>query len=247
MNILALETSSSVLTVALKRGPEEILESNLREFNKHGEHLVPVIRGLLKIRKLSIKNIHTFVIDRGPGSFTGLRIGFATLKGFLAAKKKSCYGCLSLDMIAENIEIEEGSKLAVCLDAYRGRIYNRVYERRESHWHPVTQPQTVSLEDLSKKLPGGIYVIGDAIRRYRENLIESGLDQQPPKKFYFLPEKFWYPTAKTMIRTFLIWRRISDKRGQPLFQKLVKAEDFVPLYLRSSEAEEKRKYHVVLY
>ena len=68
-----------------------------------------------------------FLIDRGPGSFTGLRIGFATLKGFFAFSPKNCYGPLSLDIIARAIDLPEGSALGVLLDARREKIFARFY------------------------------------------------------------------------------------------------------------------------
>ena len=72
---------------------------------KHAENLLPVIDRLLKKEKLKIGNIDAFLISRGPGSFTGLRIGFATLKGFLATHPKPCYGAFSLDVIAAGIKV----------------------------------------------------------------------------------------------------------------------------------------------
>jgi tRNA threonylcarbamoyl adenosine modification protein YeaZ len=67
---------------------------------KHAEKILPVIDRLLKKEKLKIRDIDAFLIGRGPGSFTGLRVGFATLKGFLATCPKPCYGAFSLDIIA---------------------------------------------------------------------------------------------------------------------------------------------------
>src|SRR3990167_8531491 len=129
-NYLAIDTSSEVLSLALKTGDRNLVETKVVGFLKHAENLMPMMVRLLKNHKLHAKDIDVFLIDRGPGSFTGLRIGFATLKGFLALEKKACFGALSLDMIAENVSQPEGAKLAVILDARRDRFYFRSYQRR---------------------------------------------------------------------------------------------------------------------
>src|ERR1041385_2607672 len=134
MNILALDTSSPVLSVALKTGPREISETQLTGFLQHAENLLPLIDRLLKKQKTSLAKIDLFLIGRGPGSFTGLRVGFATLKGFMAVQSKPCYGATSLDMIAENADLPEKSELAVCLDAGRERFFVRIYRRGKKAW-----------------------------------------------------------------------------------------------------------------
>jgi hypothetical protein len=134
MNLLAIETSSPVLSIALKKHGGKIRHGIVKGYMKHAENLLPVIDRLLKKEKLEIGDIDTFLISRGPGSFTGLRIGFATLKGFLATCPKPCYGALSLDVIAAGIKpagtdlaLKGHENLTVCLDARRGKLYTRSY------------------------------------------------------------------------------------------------------------------------
>ncbi len=100
MNLLAIETSSPVLSVAIQKAGGKIRQATVKGYMKHAEHLLPLIDRLLRQEKLKIGDIDAFLISRGPGSFTGLRIGFATLLGFLATQPKPCYGAYSLDVIA---------------------------------------------------------------------------------------------------------------------------------------------------
>ena len=104
MNLLAIETSSPALSVAIKRSGTKLRHATVQGYMKHAENLLPVIDRLLKKEKLKIGDMDAFLISRGPGSFTGLRIGFATLKGFLATCPKPCYGASSLDVIASGIK-----------------------------------------------------------------------------------------------------------------------------------------------
>jgi len=127
VNILALETSSPVLSVAVRREGGEIREKCLQGFLQHAENLLPLIDELLKSDGLTTADLGAILIGRGPGSFTGLRIGYATLKALLVRRKIPCFGALSLDLIAWNKFPKEGERLAVCLDAHRGEFYTRLY------------------------------------------------------------------------------------------------------------------------
>jgi tRNA threonylcarbamoyladenosine biosynthesis protein TsaB len=229
-NLLAIETSSPLLSVALKKGEDKTVQSTLKGFLRHAENLVPVIDRLLKKKKLSLHQIDAFLIGRGPGSFTGLRIGFATLKGFLSLVKKPCYGALSLDMIAEAIDLKAGSWLIVCLDARREKIYARFYRKETSSWQPKGRVQVLTFSELAARLPMEATLAGDALSRYKADF-EKFLLSNPKRKIHFLPQKYWYPRASSLIL-----------RSGTL-EKLDQPRDFLPLYLRRPEPEKKRKIH----
>ncbi len=231
-NILAFDTSSSVLSIALKRGEDTISETKITGFFHHAENLLPKIDQMLKKKKLTINDIRLFLIGRGPGSFTGLRIGFATLKGFLALKKKPCWGALSLDMIAENLNLPENSRLAVCLDAHRKRIYVRFYKRKKGEWKPEAKPQALEFSEIAEKISKETYLAGNALERYGDDFKKLNIQ----KKIHFTAEKDWYPKASTLIR----WHEEKNKK----LSELKTPVDFSPLYFRLSEPEEKRKEHV---
>lgn len=213
--VLALETSSPLLSVAIRKSAKDpVAEETLSGFLTHAENLIPMIERLLKKKKLSISDINTFLIGRGPGSFTGLRVGFATLKGFLALKKRDCFGALSLDLIAENIPSKK--PLWVVLDAHREKFYARSY-------HPTNEPRTLTLDQVLAEISAGAEVTGDALVRYKKQFDAAAKS----KKFKLLPKKYWYPKASSLIL-------MKDNLA-----KLEKPADFVPLYFRLSEAEER--------
>lgn len=230
MNILAFDTSSSVLSVALKTGKSKIDEARLTGFFQHAENLLPLIAKLLKKHKTSLEKIDLFLLGRGPGSFTGLRVGFATLKGFMAGHSKRCEGALSLDMLVEPVDLPEKSWLGVCLDAGRQRLFFRVYRKTRLGWQPKGKIQMLSVEETAHKLPANAYITGDALRRYQTALLEAA----PLKKFIPLEETLWYPSAAALIRLAL-------EKPESL-KPLKSAADLIPRYFRLSEPEERRKH-----
>lgn len=221
MNLLAIETSGPVLSVAIKKSGGSPRHATVKGFMKHAENLLPVIDRLLKKEKMNIRNIDAFLISRGPGSFTGLRIGFATLKGFLAIQPKPCYGAFSLDVVAAGIRPEGQNDLTVCLDARRGKIYLRSYGYRGKRWNPCGPARVLPLGAMVSELPRGSLIAGDGVKKFDA----SG--------FVIAPEKSWCPQASTLIALF--------EAKDPLLKRLVAPKEFLPAYMRDSEPEEKLK------
>jgi len=233
VNLLAIETSSPVLSVVLKKTGSKLRHATVKGYMKHAENLLPVIDRLLKKEKLKIGDIDAFLIGRGPGSFTGLRIGFATLKGFLSIRPKPCYGASSLDLIAAGIKplqrpglcnpaetrSLQGANLTVCLDAKRDKLYARSYRYHGKRWIPDEPPRVILIEEMARKFPRGNWIAGDGITKLDGKNLER------------IPEKDWHPRASTLIELF--------EMKNPLLKKLTRPKDFLPVYLRSSEAEER--------
>ena len=227
-NILAFETSGPVLSVALGTRDGLVRELHSKIRLKHSENLIPLVERLLRRERLSLEKVEAFAIDRGPGSFTGLRIGFSFLKGLLAARKKPCYGALSLDMIAEKIKLAEDSRLGVLVDARRETIYSRFYLCRKGEWVSEGKPEILSLSQLKGRLQEGTRLTGDALVNYRVPLEETF-----GNRIHFLHPESWFPSAASLVR----WFQASD----PRLSLLKSPTDFLPLYFRVSEAEEKRR------
>jgi len=213
--VLALETSTKTLSVALGTQKGKVRELHSQSPLRHSENLIPLIDRLLKKERLSLDQIDAFVIDRGPGSFTGLRIGYSLLKGFLAVRKRPCYGGLSLDMIAA--KVAPAPHLGVLLDARREKIYSRFYRFHNGSW----MPEGKKLELLSMAI---------LISRLHKGTILAGDFSAPASEFKVRPV---FPSARTLVEWF--------QTKNPCLTPLKTPQDFVPLYFRSSEAEEKRR------
>lgn len=226
--ILAFETSGPILSVALGTRDGRVREARASGRLQHSENLILLMERLLKKERLGLDGIDAFAINRGPGSFTGLRIGFSFLKGFLAVRKRPCYGAFSLDMIAAAVGFAKGSRLGVLVDARRDRIYARFYHPRKGEWAAEGKLELLTLPELKRRISEETTLVGDALVRYGEDLRETF-----SKKVRFLKEDAYFPTAGTLVR----WFQAQDPRLRPLRS----VRDFLPLYFRSSEAEEKRK------
>lgn len=238
-NVLAIETSSQTLSIALKTGSRQINETRMVGFLKHAENLLPMISRLLKKNGVKIQDVSTFLINRGPGSFTGLRIGFATIKGFLCSQKRQVFGGLSHDLIAHPIELPVKSRLAVCLDAHRQRIYTRFYERGREKWKACGKTAILTLPELSEQLADfssdtTVHIAGDALRRYGDVIDPEAVKTS---KICFLSDRFWYPRAASLIEIF--------QKNASLLQELKRPADMIPLYFRLSEAEERKQEHAI--
>ena len=228
MNLLAIETSGPILSVAVRKGNNKIREATLKGYFRHAESLLPIIDRLLKKENLGIRKIDAFLIDRGPGSFTGLRIAFATLKGLIASLQKPCYGALSIDLIAGRIPSSNSGALHLLLDAKRGKLYTRFYRSYKKRWAPRYKIAVRSLEEILGEIPEGSLLAGDGI-----STDKLGLLAILKKNFRVLPEQSWYPRASTLIKWF-------DEKN-PMLQQLKTPKELLPFYLRSSEPEERLK------
>lgn len=231
--VLALETSCPILSVALGTGKGKIFEVRARRPLQHSENLIPLIEKLLRKAKLSLRQIDAFAIDRGPGSFTGLRIGFSFLKGLVAVRKKPCYGALSLDMMTDSVRLprrgsSERTCLGVLVDARREAVYSRFYEYHRGEWAARTKLELLSLSVLMDRIREGTILTGDALIRYQETLrgtFGNRIDTLPPRAAF--------PRAFTLVR----WFQNKDRR----LALLESQRDWIPLYFRASEAEEIRR------
>lgn len=131
MKVLAFDTSSSRLSVALLTTDEHGMPVFETSFHlngglRHAEHLVPSIEFVLKQGRLGVPDIELVVVAAGPGSFTGLRIGFATAKGLLAAGAGAYLAVPAADCYATALAHYPGAVVPV-LDARKRRWYGAVY------------------------------------------------------------------------------------------------------------------------
>ncbi|MFH1800744.1 MAG: tRNA (adenosine(37)-N6)-threonylcarbamoyltransferase complex dimerization subunit type 1 TsaB [Candidatus Omnitrophota bacterium] len=222
MNLLAIETSGPVLSVAVQKSGAGLRHAVVRGYMKHAENLLPVIDRLLKKERLKIGDIDAFLIGRGPGSFTGLRVGFATLKGLIATRPKPCYGAFSLDLIAAGIKPGKHTNLTVCLDARRGKLYIRSYRYYyKEGWSPQGPSRVLPINKIVTQLPAGSWIAGDGVKKFEA------------RGSRIAPEKSWHPKASALIALF--------ETKSPLLKRLLAPKEFLPVYLRSSEAEERLK------
>src|SRR3954466_13857121 len=135
MRVLALDSTTRVGSVALLEtdagGAATIIDERTGAAGgAPGERLPADVTTVLDAHHLSSAAIDLFAVASGPGSFTGLRIGIATMQGFALACDRPLIGVSALDALAEiatMLEVEDGAAIAACMDAYRREVFTALY------------------------------------------------------------------------------------------------------------------------
>lgn len=193
MKILGIDTSSRFLSIAVSEDRDIIREESHLLDRKHSSLLVPKIDKLLKKIHIAINKIDAFVIGLGPGSFTGLRIGVSTVKGFGISLGKPCIGVSSIDAIACNADQRQGLIVPV-IDAKRAQVYAAIYARKGDQVIRESGYLLIPIEKLMRKIKGQVVFLGDGVSLYRDKI--EGLNE----KTLFLEERYWYPKAGNLIK-----------------------------------------------
>lgn len=223
MNVLAIETSGPVGSVAACRDEEVLAEEVLHEGMAHGRLLVPIMDRVVERAGWSgPREIDLVVVDQGPGSFTGLRVGLACAKTLAVQLGKPLAAVCSFDAMAENAPAE-CERILTALDAKRGQVYAAAYERRNGTLRRVSDPSVMTPGEAATLLERPLYVVGDALVRHVEKF--------PSPDYGHAPQDQWRVRAGTVGRLGLA----ASRRGG-------EQEPFglEPIYLRRPEAEEKR-------
>jgi tRNA threonylcarbamoyladenosine biosynthesis protein TsaB len=167
--LLAMDTATRRASVALCRG-EELLGEDIQEVTTHSEGLIALIDRVLRSAGHTVHEVEAVVCGRGPGSFTGLRIGLATAKGLCLAAGKPLVcvsSLLPLALAAAETTAEESSIVAL-LDARRGEVYAGLFCGGE----PRGEEVVCRPENLADWLPpeGPLLLVGDGALAYRGEL-----------------------------------------------------------------------------
>ena len=163
MKILALDTTAEVCTAAVCDDKRLIAEMTVNTGNTHSETLLPVVEQILKISETSLEDIELFSCSTGPGSFTGVRIGVATVKGIAYGKNKPCVSVSTLDALAYNLIGLEGIICPV-MNARRNQVYNALFECKNGEIERLCDDRALSIEELDEELSSmdkPIYLVGD--------------------------------------------------------------------------------------
>jgi len=149
VNLLAVETSTELCSVALLRGKELFVEEALAE-NRHSELLAPMIRKVLERAHLTAAHMDAFGFGQGPGSFTGIRIACGMAQGLGYATRRPLVPVPSLLALAE--QSNEG-RVVAAMDARMGEVYLAAYSRSADDWDEVIAPRLADAATLPS-LPG---------------------------------------------------------------------------------------------
>ncbi|WP_200975753.1 tRNA (adenosine(37)-N6)-threonylcarbamoyltransferase complex dimerization subunit type 1 TsaB [Echinicola sp. 20G] len=170
--ILSIDTAVSVCSVSLHRKGQLLGLLELHQENIHAQRLMPAIKTLLDQAGLESKQLDAVAVSEGPGSYTGLRIGVSTAKGFAFAHDIPLVSVGTLDALAMQVKpfLEGGVFIIPMIDARRMEVYCKVFDGRMSEIESV-RPVIVdegSFEEYLEK--GTVYFVGDAVKKVSEVL-----------------------------------------------------------------------------
>jgi len=146
LKILALDTSTMMATCAVLDENQVLGEYSLNQSETHSENLVPMVKEVLDNLFLKVEDIDLYGVAIGPGSFTGLRIGVATVKAFAHIYNKPVVGISTLEALAYNLPYNK--TIVPMIDARRDRVYTGIYTWEDGATKTLMEPTVLDINDL---------------------------------------------------------------------------------------------------
>ncbi|MDA8413485.1 MAG: tRNA (adenosine(37)-N6)-threonylcarbamoyltransferase complex dimerization subunit type 1 TsaB [Desulfobacteraceae bacterium] len=226
MNVLAIDTSTSMTTVAIAVGNRTAAESSFNTDRTLSARLIPEIGRILTLAGMSAADIDLYAASAGPGSFTGVRGGVATIQGLALAGGKPCVGFSSLTLLAMNFPLA-AHPVCSLLDARKSEVYAALFDCSTAI--PTAQisdcvlPPERFLDLLCNTTIKPVIFCGDGATRYHDQIAER-MGQQA----IFAPFPLNTPHASNAASLALH----AFQHGTTL-----EPSRLLPTYLRASEAE----------
>lgn len=163
MKIFALDSSAKSASVALIDDTKIIGSSFVNVSLTHSQTLIPMTRELFDNTSTDIKSVDAFAVSAGPGSFTGVRIGVAAVKGMAMPLGKPCIAVSTLEAMAYNLVQEDCMAVAV-MDARCSQVYNGIFRVQGGKVERLCRDRALSIDDLARDLKnyqGKLVLVGD--------------------------------------------------------------------------------------
>lgn len=174
MKILSLDSATESATCAILDDNRILGEITFNYKKQHSLVLMPMIDELFNNTGMSIRDIDGFVVSKGPGSFTGLRIGMSTIKGLSQGTKKPFISISTLDALAYNLAYTSGI-ICPILDALRDNVYTALYTFDNCELSRTSDYMNISIDELINMFKDkncNITFVGDGTVKFKERLME---------------------------------------------------------------------------
>lgn len=225
MKLLAVESTSMAAGVALIQEDKLIGEIRTNHRKTHSEQLLPMIDQLLTLCESPLSEIDVLAVSLGPGSFTGIRIGVATVKGLAQALNKPVVGVNSLEGLAWQANPFQGQVVPL-VDAQRKLVYTARYHFDASGATTLRQPDVLHIQELLSELrllKEEVFFLGDGLSLHREIIAET----LGSRARFALPLQEM-PAASSLAQCAM---------EKALAGEGVPPDKIQPIYLRTSQAE----------
>jgi len=221
MYVLAFDTSSKTVSVAVLKNNDIVYEKTLDTGLNHSETILPAIDRALKDRNLQINDVGLFACTLGPGSFTGVRISVSTIKGMMLATSKPAVGVSTLAAIALNVPCTKKLICAV-MDAGRGQVYTATFRYdKENLLRQLTQEINIHPQDILAKATEEVICVGEGALNYAEIILKNN-------KKIIIEKNIKYYVKASAVGILGVEKY---RRGE-----LLSSDNCVPVYLRQSDA-----------
>lgn len=238
MKILGVDSSGNVASAAILNDTVLAGEYSINNGRTHSQTLMPMIEEVITMSGISPSELDAIAIASGPGSFTGLRIGSATVKGLGLALGKPVIPVPTLEGLAFNVF---GTKAIICpiMDARRNQVYTGIYQFKEKKESPVLRPEDFNIIETQK--PMDILQILEIINKLGKEVIFLG-DGVPVYQTIIL-EEMKVPYSFAPAHMALQKAGSVAMLGSCYFAmgKTNTAAEFKPEYLRLSQAEREKR------
>lgn len=232
MQILALDTTALTASAAIWRDGSLVAQYILNSGHTHSTTLLPMIRHMLETSGVFLEDIDRMACSVGPGSFTGIRIGIASVKGLAFGKGKPCLGVSSLEAMAYGLKYANGIVCPV-INARRTQYYSALFRVADGIVTRLTEDDIVLGADLNSVLATydePIYLTGDGYESAR------GFIAHP--KLMLTPELYRWPGAFAVADCAAhIWENASP-------DTVFTPDELTPVYLRKTQAEREREERI---
>ena len=214
MKILSVSTSSNIASVAINDNGKNIIELNIDNNKTHSETLIPLLNELFHKSNLKLSDINLIACDVGPGSFTGIRIGIASVKAIAESINIPIVSVSSLEALAYNVDLECNT-ICSLIDARNNQVYAGIFDSNYNLLESYIADDIMCVVNTIKKYKNVLFV-GDGAILHKDLLNIKGFSYEN-----------------------IIHSKNIAKCGYNKFKKddIQTADSLIPLYLRKSQAE----------
>ena len=222
MKILGLDSTANICTAAICEDNKLIAEIKVNAGNTHSETLLPAIEQILTLSGTDIDDVELFACSVGPGSFTGVRIGAATIKGLAFGKNLPCCEISALAALAQNLSCFDGI-LCPVINARRMQVYNALFSCRDGVIVRLTPDRAISVEELDAELSQyneKIYMSGDGYDICKKAFKTTSTENVPEN----MKIQSGYSVCVCALEDYKNNNIVTDKELSPSYLRLSQAE-----------------------
>lgn len=228
MPVLAIDTSNKTLSVAIVKDEGTIVEQTVPDTLQHSVKLMPAIQEVLQESQVSMQELTGIIVAKGPGSYTGLRIGVTVAKTLAKTLRIPLKAVSSLQAIVANVVevVPEGTYVVPFFDARRNNIFTGLYQVKQQFPQLIAQERHISWMEWLQELAtydAPLYFVGQFTDEQKEFVMEQ------------LGEKAVFTTEHDAVVHAGLFAKLAQDAPEE------DADVFVPTYLKLAEAEENWK------